>query len=125
MRELSKTTLLGRVHQQASLEESHDVEALYQFIDPAIRGRRERERQDEPNLTLSELREFVSRVETAQVEEVDILEARKVSTRHGGRPAALVQSVIRYNHEAKPQRFRTIWVKEGDTWYSTRVSRKW
>jgi hypothetical protein len=124
VRELSKTTLLGRVHQQASLEESHEVEALYQFIDPAIRARREREREDEPELTLSELREFVSKVETAQVEEVEILEARKVSPRHAGRPAALVQSVIRYNHEAEPQRFRTTWVKEGDTWYSTGVGRK-
>jgi hypothetical protein len=119
MRELSKTTLVGRVHQQASLEQLHDVEALYQFIDPVIRARRERERVDEPDLTLSELREFVSRVRTAQVEKVEILDARKVCVHQGGRPAALVLSVIRYNEELEPQRFHTTWVKEGDTWYST------
>ena len=119
MRKLSTTTLLGRVHQHASLEQSHDVEALYRFIDPALRARRERERVGEPDLTLANLRKFVSTVESAQVEEVEILEAHKACARHGGRPAALVRSVVRYNHEPDPQTFRTVWVKEGDTWYST------
>lgn len=119
----SPNTLLGRVHEQASLEARHDVEGLYRLIDPAIRARREAEREDEPGVTISHLRKLVEPVETAEVEEVEILEAHKVSGRHGGRPAALVRSVVRYNRNASSRESRTesrtVWVRDGGVWYCT------
>lgn len=123
----SPNTLLGRIHEQASLEERHDVEGLYRLIDPAIRARREAERDDEPGLTISHLRNLVEPVETAEVEEVEVLEARKVSRRHGGRPAALVRSVVRYTRQASSGRSRTesrtLWVRDRGVWYSTALPR--
>jgi hypothetical protein len=124
MRKPSRHTLLGRVHEQASLEEQRDAEGLYQLIDPTIRARREQVRSDEPGLTLSELEEFARWVEAADVKHVEILEARKASKRHGNRPAALVRSVIRYNHRSEPQEFRTIWVRDSGIWYTTALCKR-
>ena len=114
----SNHTLLGRVHEQARLEAAHEVQALYELIDPAIRAKRETQRPDEPDLTLAAIRESVKHVETAEVEEVEILEAHKSSERLGGRPAALVRSVIRYNQKPTATESRTIWVRDHDVWYS-------
>lgn len=120
----SSHTLIGRVHEQARLESAHDVHALYEFIDPAIRAKRETERVDEPDLTLSAIREFVELVTTAEVEEVEILEARKSSERLGGRSAALVRSVIRYNQKPTASESRTIWVRDHGVWYSRALSKR-
>jgi hypothetical protein len=120
----SNHTLIGRVHEQARLEVQHDVEALYQFLDPVIRARRE-EQRDEPRLTLSGIRAFVEGVRSAEVEEVEILEARKVSNRHGGRPAALVRSIVRYNNKPAAAESRTTWVRDHGVWYSTALNKRW
>ena len=116
-------TLLGRVHEQVRLEAERDVEALYEFIDPVIRSGRECERGDEPDSTLSAIREFVRSIESAEVEEVEILEARKSSDRLGGRPAALVRSSIRYNRKPTTTEYRTLWVRDHEVWYSTALNR--
>jgi hypothetical protein len=121
----SKHTLIGRIHEQARLEAQHDVEALYEFIDPVIRARREQQRDDEPELTLSDIRAFVKAVRTAEVEEVEILEARKVSKRHSARPAALVRSIVRYNDKLTANESRTIWVRDHGVWYSTALNKRW
>ncbi len=115
----SNHTLLGRVHEQARLEAQHDVEALYELADPVIRAHREKQQYDEPERTLSDIRNFVATVRSAKVEEVEILEARKVSHSHGGRPAALVRSIVRYNDEPAANESRTIWVRDHGVWYST------
>lgn len=116
----SRDTLLGRVHVQVSLERAHDAEGLYRLVDPRLRARRERERDDEPALTLAELRAFLAGIASATVEEVRIVEARRHCSRHQGRPAALVHTRVRYNGEATPRESRTAWVQEAGVWYSTR-----
>ena len=121
----SNHTLIGRIYEQARLEARHDVEALYEFIDPVMRARREQQRGDEPELTLSDIRTFVAVVRTAEVVEIEILEARKVSKRHGGRPAALVRSIVRYNDEPTTNESRTIWVRDHGVWYSTALNKRW
>lgn len=121
----SSHTLIGRVHVQASLEARHDVAALYELIDPVIRARREAQRDDEPDRTLSIIRAFVASVRAAQVEEVEILEAHRVCERQRGRPAALVRSVVRYNDEPAAHESRTLWVRDRKTWYSTAVDERW
>lgn len=115
----SPNTLLGRVHGQALLEVQHDVAALYELIDPVLRSHRERQRDDEPERTLSEIRAFVQSVRSAEVEEVEILEAHKVSERHGGRPAARVRSVVRYNERPVAEELHTTWVRDRGVWYTT------
>lgn len=119
---LSSHTLIGRVHEQVRLEVEHDVDSLYEFIDPIIRTRRETERNDEPELTLSGIRSLVNEVRSASVEEVEILEARKVCERYAGRPAALVRSSVRYNDEPHTRKSRTIWVRDHGVWYTTEVT---
>lgn len=115
----SSHTLIGRIHERARLEARHDVDALYELIDPVIRRRRAEEREDEPERTLSAIRAFVETVRSAVVEEIEILEARKVSEHHGGRPAAEVRSVVRYNDRPTANESRTIWVRDHGVWYST------
>lgn len=115
---LSKHTLLGRVHEQVRLEAERDVEALYAFIDPAIRAREEQE-GDEPAATLAAIRRFVEAVRSAEVVEVEILEARKACERYGGRPAARVRSVVRYDDAPAATEFHTVWVRDRGVWYST------
>jgi hypothetical protein len=115
----SSNTLVGRVHEQAALEARHDVRALYGLIDPVLRARSEKEGDDEPDSTLAEIRSFVLTVQSAEVERVEILEAHKVCEIHGGRPAALVRSLVRYNGEPAARESRTVWVRDRDVWYST------
>lgn len=122
---LSGHTLLGRVHEQVRLEARHDVEALYALVDPVVRARREAERDDEPERTLSGIRDFVKEIRSAEVERVEILEARRVCKRHGGRPAARVRSSVRYNDEATAREWRAVWVRDQGVWYSTSPERSW
>lgn len=97
----SSHTLIGRIHEHARLEVEHDAEALYEFIDPVVRARLEEQRDDGAEPTLSDIRAFVKTVRSAEVEEVEILEAHKVSDRYGGRPAALVRSIVRLGGHPK------------------------
>lgn len=115
----STNTLLGRVHEQARLEARRDVDALYAFVDPVLRTRREAQAGDEPERTLGEIRSFVATLRSAEVEAVEILEARKICERYGRRPAALVRSVVRYNDEPFARETRTIWVRDNGAWYTT------
>jgi hypothetical protein len=116
---ISSHTLLGRVHEQVRLEVARDDQALYELIDPVIRARLEARSADEPESTLLTIRKFVAAIRTAQLEEVEILEARKVSEEQGGRSAALVRSIVRYNEEPTPNESRILWVRDRKVWYST------
>jgi len=115
----SRNTLVGRVHEQARLEVRHDVAALYALIDPRIRARLEGRRDDRHEEVLAELRASCATVRSAEVEEVEILEARKSCERHGGRPAALVRSVVRYDERPTAHETREVWVRDGGVWYTT------
>lgn len=117
----SRNTLLGRAHEQVSLEAQGDVAALHRLLDPAIRARRERARRDEPERSLARIRAFVASVSRAEIESVEILDARKRSERQGGRPSALVRARVRYNDEPEADELRTRWVRDGEVWYATAV----
>ena len=116
---LSSHTLLGRVHEQIRLEVRGDVLALYEFMDPVARAHLEAESGDPPESTLTAIRRFVNAIRTAELEEVEILEARKVSEEHGGRSAALVRSIVRYNEGPTANESRIQWVRDQKIWYST------
>lgn len=119
MRKPSKNTLLGRVHLQIALEARHDVEGLYELIDPTLRARRERERDDEPGQTLAALREHIESITSAEIESVEVLEAKKSSELHEGRPAAIVRSTVVYSQEPRARSRRAVWVRHEGHWYST------
>jgi hypothetical protein len=116
---ISSHTLLGRVHEQIRLEVRGDVRALYEFLDPVVRARLEAEGGDPPESTLTAIRRFVNAIRTAELEEVEILEARKVSEDQGGRSAAVVRSIVRYNEEPTVNESRVQWVRDQKVWYST------
>jgi hypothetical protein len=61
----------------------------------------------------------VAAIRTAEIEEVEILKAHKVSAEHGGRPAALVRAVVRYNQSPSAHESITTWVRDRGVWYST------
>lgn len=121
---LSSHTLLGRVHEQIRLEVRGDVRALYEFMDPVIRARLEAESGEPPESTLTAIRRFVNAIRTAELEEVEILEARKVSEDHEGRSAAVVRSIVRYNEELTANESRIEWVRDQKVWYSTAPTRR-
>jgi len=118
----SGNTLIGRVYERVRLEAEQDVEALYGFVDPAIRARRQESRDDGAEPLRSAIRASVNEVRSATVEQVEIVAARKVCALHGGRPAALVRSIIRYNDSPELSESRTIWVRDEGAWYSTAPS---
>ncbi len=120
---ISSHTLLGRVHEQVRLEVARDVQALYELIDPVVRARLEARSAEEPESTLRAIRRFVDAIRTAQLEEVEILEARKISEEQGGRSAALVRSIVRYNEEPTANESRILWVRDRKVWYSTARTR--
>ena len=119
MRAPSSNTLLGRVHLQVALEARHDVEGLYELIDPTLRACREREQDDEPGQTLAALRAYVETIRSAEIESVEIVEAKKSSSRHGGRPAATVCSRVVYSREPQARSRRAVWVRHDGQWYAT------
>jgi hypothetical protein len=124
-RELSKKTLFGRVHEQVRIEAMRDVAALYAFIDPRIRARREHERDDEPALTLDAIEAFVRPITTAVVEDIEVVEATKRSERQSGRSEALVRTAVRYNDDPTARRFEATWVRDEGVWYTTDRSKHW
>jgi hypothetical protein len=113
----SRHTLLGRVHERVRLEAARDVEALYALLDPVLRARRE-EQPDEPERTRSRIRARVATIRSAEVVEVEILAAEKVCSRHGGRPAARVRAVVRYDDAPAARESTSVWVRERGVWYA-------
>ena len=110
--------LRRRIHEQISCEAQGDVVALYEFILPTIRAERIAEGDDEPSLSLGEIQEFVGWVRSAVVESIEVERFHSSVDRFSGSPAAIVVSRVRYN-EATISEFRTIWVRDDGTWFST------
>ena len=104
-------------------ENSGDVEALYSFIDPQLREKREREHEFEPEHTIAGIQEHVVRVQSATIDSFSI----EKFTTDGGRtrnhrPTAIVISRVIYNG-TQPSNFRTPWVLDGDIWYTRALGR--
>ena len=120
----SRKTLFGRVHVLALLEVEHEVEALYEMIDPVLRAQREKASDNERDLALSGLGAFVQSVRSAEVDKVEILEASKACEQYGGRPAARVRRVVRYNGQPNPEATTTVWVRDEGVWYATALGER-
>jgi len=115
--------LRSRVREQIALEVEGDVRALYEFTLPAIRTRRIADRDDEPTSSLSQIRDFVGLVDSAEVESVEVVEYASEVERFRGCPAAVVVSEVRYNDSDSATRFRTIWVRDEGKWFSTALGK--
>ena len=119
-----ETQLRKRIEEHACLEAQGDAAGLYGFIDPAIRISRDERFDFEPELTHSEIRQYIAPITSARVIEIKI----EAFTGDGGssrghRPIALVLSKILYNERAEPSGFKTPWVLDNGEWYTTAVGR--
>jgi hypothetical protein len=115
-----RAQLLERARQQIALEQTRDVEALYDMIDPEIRARRESERTDEPDQTLSAIAKFVGGVRSATIEHLAI---RELTTRRDGTPAGVVEVGVLYNGRPPIGQFRTVWYQRDGVWYTTALNK--
>ena len=120
-----RVKLEHRVREQIASEVRRDVHALYEFTLPAIRARRVAERDDEPELSLSEIRAFVGLIHEAEVESIEVEQFHPFVERYAGSPAAVVVTRVRYNRLGEAARFRCIWVCSGGTWFSTALGKIW
>jgi hypothetical protein len=118
-----KAKLEDRVREQIATEIRGDVFALYDFTLPAIRARRLAERNDEPGLSLSGIREFVNQVHSAEVRSIRVEQFHPSTQRFCGQPAAVVVTTIRYNESHNDSKFRSIWVYNEGTWITTALSK--
>jgi len=111
-----------RLHEQASAEQKGDIEKLYNFTLPSIRDKRIIERNDEPELSMQSLEEFVKNINTAEVKETTIEKYHPTSEIYGVLPSAVVKSSTLYNNN-KLSNFRTIWVLYNEVWYTTSLGK--
>src|SRR5262245_15312993 len=120
-----RTQLEDRVREQVASEARRDVSALYEFTLPAIRAKRIAERDDEPELSLSQIRKFVGLIHEAEVESIDVEQIHRSVERFSGCPAAVVVTKVRYNQRRETSEFRCIWVYADGTWFSTALGKIW
>ena len=120
-----RASLEDRVREQIAAEARGDVSALYGFTLPAYRAARIAERDDEPGLSLGQLREFVGHVREAEVESIEVEQFHPSVERLAGCAAAVVVSRVRYNRRSEASRFRCIWVYTDGTWFSTSLGKLW
>lgn len=120
-----KSELIDRVKEQIGLERERDVSALYEFTLPEIREKRISERSDEPGLTKDAISSFVQKVESAEVQSIEILEYHEEAPLYSNCPAATVLSLVTYNGQLVASKSRTVWVLSDGVWYSTALNRSW
>ena len=118
-----KANLAHRIHDQIANEVRGDVSALYEFTLPAIRARRIAERDDEPGLSLSDIKKFVDLVHDAEVESIHIEQFHPSVARLSGCPAAVVVTKVRYNNRSAVSEFRCIWVYSEGNWVTTTLGK--
>ena len=111
-----------RLHEQAAAEKSGDVHKLYEFTLPSIREKRAEDRNDEPELSIKSLEEFVKSINTAEVKEVTIEKYHPTSAIYGALPSAVVKSSTLYNNNTLSN-FRSIWVLYNEIWYTTSLGK--
>jgi hypothetical protein len=119
-----RAKLEDRVREQIATEVRGDVSALYEFTLPSIRAHRIAERDDEPELSLSSIREFVGLIREAQVESIRVESFEPSLSRHGGCPAAFVVTEVRYNGDDGAHTFRCVWVYSESNWFTTSLGKR-
>ena len=120
-----RTKLGDRVRGQIAAEVRSDVSGLYAFTLPSIRAERIEERSDEPelSLSLSQIRDFVRHVQSAEVESIEIESFHPSAEHYSGCPVAVVVTKVRYNRRSIATTFRCIWVYSDGTWFSTSLGK--
>ena len=120
----SEVALRDRVAEHIQREVERDVDALFQFIDPAIRESRANRFAFEPARTISEIREYTSRIESAELLSFAIggyTEDGGVA--RGNVPTAIVLSTVCYNNRETKNEYRTPWVLRDGRWYTCAVGK--
>nr|WP_298111088.1 hypothetical protein [uncultured Pseudomonas sp.] len=117
-----KIEIEARIQEQIQAEVTGDAAALYDLILPAIREKRERERTDEPQLTIDSITDFLASIETAELGAFQIAEFHPKSELYGSNPAIKVEYSVYYNEQTKTS-FSSIWVKYLGQWYSTALGK--
>lgn len=120
-----RAKLEDRVREQIASEVRGDVPALYEFTLPSIRLSRVAERDDEPELSLSEINAFVGLIQNAELESFEVEQFHPSVERFASCPAAVVVTRVRYNGLGEPAQFRCIWVYSGGNWFSTALGKIW
>jgi hypothetical protein len=119
-----RASLERRVSGQIECEVRGDVRALYEFTLPTIRARRVAQRNDEPDLTLSEIQEFVDQIDSANVLSIEVESFHPSVDRFANSPAAVVVTNVMYNQRGEADRFRCLWVYSNGQWYSTATNKR-
>jgi len=118
-----RTKLEDRIREQIACEARGDVLALYEFTLSAIRASRNAELDDEPGLSLAQIKEFVGCVFEAQVQSIQVESFHPSVERFSGCSAAVVITKVRYNRRSGLNTFRCIWVYSGGTWFTTALGK--
>ena len=117
-----KIEIEARIQEQIQAEVTGDIVKLYDFILPSIREKRERERSDEPQLTINSIANFSASIETAKLQIFKTTEFHPTSKLYGSNPAIKVEYSVCYNERTKAS-FSSIWVKHLGQWYSTALGK--
>jgi hypothetical protein len=103
-----RAELENRVREQIASEVRGDVLALYEFTLPSIRAQRIMERDDEPELSLSSIREFVRLIDTADVLSIGVEQFQPL--RRAPRPpvrSPTLQTTVRVGQRSSDRKGRS------------------
>ena len=114
-----RAALERKVRQQIECEVRREVRALYEFTLPAISARRVAERNDETELTMSEIRQFVDSIDAAEVQSIEVESFHPAVERFSNCSVALVTTRVLYNQREVADRFRCLWVYSSGEWFTT------
>lgn len=117
-----KHEIKARAKDLARAEVAGDVPYIYALIYPGIRERREKERDDEPDLTLRSIDKFSKTVKVAELNQIEFIEYYPVSKIYGSDPAIKVKYSFLYNNESTSI-FTSIWVRVSGSWYTTSMGK--
>ena len=114
-----ESALRDRVAEHILRETERDVDALYAFIAPDIRESRAIKYDFEPEHTISQIREYTSRIQSAEL----VSFAIDGYTDDGGddrgnAPTAIALLTVCYNNRDTPNDFRTPWVLRSGQWFT-------
>ena len=114
-----ESALRDRVAEHILRESQGDVDALYEFIDPDIRESRAAKYDFEPEHTITQIREYTSRIQSAELVKFSISGyTDNGGDDRGNAPTAIVLVSVCYNNRETLSDFRTPWVLRSGLWFT-------
>ena len=114
-----ESALRDRVAEHILRESQGDVDALYEFIDPDIRESRAAKYDFEPAHTITQIREYTSRIQSAELVKFSISGyTDNGGDDRGNAPTAIVLVSVCYNNRETLSDFRTPWVLRSGLWFT-------